>query len=252
MRRWRCPPQPRVDPAGGRAARAIPDKAVVRGFCFPRRFGCGASSARLLPRVRGPADLRSDRRSGPRPRSSRVRRVQPRPLQRLPGRAGRYQSVRLTYEHILTADGDRVDYVLPRSESVRYTVPWKIAVKISTNTLPSRQFYSPSHRLRIGRPVAVGRRRGAGGRLCRPPSPARSGCRSSRQRGEVSTSLFTLLAQRSAAFASCSSRACHRGRTSRALRRTKRRCALSSTDRAACGVKRWGRCARLPSRSLPG
>ena len=38
------------------------------------------------------------------------------------------QAVRLTYEHLVTATGERVDYVLPRSESVEYAVPWKIAV----------------------------------------------------------------------------------------------------------------------------
>ena len=38
-----------------------------------------------------------------------------------PVEANGTQKVRLTYEHLLTADGDRVDYVLPRSESIGYS-----------------------------------------------------------------------------------------------------------------------------------
>ncbi len=60
--------------------------------------------------------------------------------------AGGSQKVRLTYEHLLEADGDRVDYVLPRSQSVLYDVPWKVSVKIqSARTLAA--VYSPSHPL---------------------------------------------------------------------------------------------------------
>ena len=138
----------------------VPDGAVVRGFAFQ---GHGAEpSARLLPRDEGAGDLRSHRRPGPRPGPAGVRRVQPGPIQRLPGRAGGTQAVRLTYEHLLPANGDRVDYVLPRSESVEYTVPWKIAVKITSAT-PIAAIYSPSHRLRTARPEAE---RG-GRRACR-------------------------------------------------------------------------------------
>ena len=60
------------------------------------------------------------------------------------------QKVRLVYEHLLTADGDRVDYLLPRTESIDYRVPWKIAVKIKSKT-PTGTVYSPSHRLDLQR-----------------------------------------------------------------------------------------------------
>ncbi len=54
------------------------------------------------------------------------------------------QIVRLTYEHLLAADGDRVDYVLPRSESLGYQVPWEISLRIKSRQ-PISTVYSPSH-----------------------------------------------------------------------------------------------------------
>src|SRR5436190_7766417 len=44
------------------------------------------------------------------------------------------QRVRITYEHLLAADGDRVDYLLPRTESIDYRVPWKVSVRIKSKT----------------------------------------------------------------------------------------------------------------------
>jgi len=127
----------------------VPDGAVVRGFSFQ---GPGAEpSARLLPRdegrqtydrivaqARDPALLEF---AGYNLVRSSVFPIEP----------GGTQAVRLTYDHLLTATGDRVDYVLPRSESVEYTVPWKIAVKITSAT-PIAAIYSPSHPLRTKRP----------------------------------------------------------------------------------------------------
>lgn len=127
----------------------VPDGAVVRGFSFE---GHNAEpTARLLPRdearatydrivaqARDPALLEF---AGFNLVRSSVFPVEP----------GGVQAVRLTYEHLLTADGDRIDYVLPRSESVEYTVPWKIAVKI-TSASPIAAIYSPSHPIRTVRP----------------------------------------------------------------------------------------------------
>ncbi len=56
------------------------------------------------------------------------------------------QKVRIIYEHLLTAEGDRVDYVLPRSGSVVYDTPWKINVDIKSKR-PITTVYSPSHQL---------------------------------------------------------------------------------------------------------
>ena len=159
---------------------------MVRGFSFQ---GPGAEpSARLLPRdegretydrivaqARDPALLEF---AGFNLVRSSVFPVEP----------GGTQAVRLTYEHLLTANGDRVDYVLPRSESVEYNVPWKIAVKITSAT-PIAAVYSPSHRLRTARPEAD-----RGGRRARAEAPATEPgpFRLSflRERGDVSASLF--------------------------------------------------------------
>src|SRR5439155_10718314 len=126
----------------------VPDGAVVRGFSFQ---GAGAEpSARLLPRdegretydrivaqARDPALLEF---AGFNLVRSSVFPVEP----------GGTQAVRLTYEHILPATGDRVDYALPRSESVEYAVRWTIRVHVAAK-VPIATVYSPSHRIRADR-----------------------------------------------------------------------------------------------------
>lgn len=67
-----------------------------------------------------------------------------------PVEANGTQKVRLTYEQLLTADGDRVDYELPRSESLQYNIPWNISVKLSAKQSVST-IYSPSHLLSVSR-----------------------------------------------------------------------------------------------------
>ena len=58
------------------------------------------------------------------------------------------QRVRLTYENILPAVGQRVDYVLPRSESVEYNAPWRISINVSSKS-PISTLYSPSHEIEV-------------------------------------------------------------------------------------------------------
>ena len=60
------------------------------------------------------------------------------------------QKVRLTYEHILAADGDRIDYELPRTESLAYVVPWDVTVHIRSHR-PISTLYSPSHKIETAR-----------------------------------------------------------------------------------------------------
>ncbi|MBW2704320.1 MAG: VWA domain-containing protein [Deltaproteobacteria bacterium] len=57
------------------------------------------------------------------------------------------QKIRITYEHLLSADGNRIDYVLPRSESLDFSVPWTIAVEIKSKRRISTA-YSPSHEIK--------------------------------------------------------------------------------------------------------
>ena len=52
-----------------------------------------------------------------------------------PVEANGTQKVRLTYEHVCPADGQRIDYVLPRSESLDYKVPWEIRVTVKSKRL---------------------------------------------------------------------------------------------------------------------
>lgn len=138
---------------GGRRQEAvlimpIPDGGVVRTFAFE-----GSSSeptARLLPKdearktydrivaqTRDPAILEF---AGYNLIRSSVFPVEP----------NGQQKVRLTYEQLLLADGERVDYLLPRSESVDYRVPWKINVRIKSKR-PISTVYSPTHQLQTTR-----------------------------------------------------------------------------------------------------
>jgi len=56
------------------------------------------------------------------------------------------QKIRLTYEHLLETDSNRIDYILPRSESLEYSVPWKITANIKSKRGVSN-VYSPSHKI---------------------------------------------------------------------------------------------------------
>ena len=64
--------------------------------------------------------------------------------------AGGKQKVLLTYEHVLERDGLRVDYVLPRSESLGVHVPWMIEVDVRVKGEISTT-YSPSHPIHVVR-----------------------------------------------------------------------------------------------------
>lgn len=122
----------------------VPDKAVLRGFTFQ---GSGAEpTVELLARnearriydsivaqTRDPALLEFI--------GYNLIRSSVFPVE---ARAG--QKVRLVYEHVLAVDGDRIDYMLPRTESVDYRVPWRVTVQIQAKQ-PIGTIYSPSHAL---------------------------------------------------------------------------------------------------------
>jgi len=63
---------------------------------------------------------------------------------------GQTQIVRLVYENLLSAGGDRVDYVIPRTESLDYKVPWNITVTIASKR-PISTVYSPTHEINTER-----------------------------------------------------------------------------------------------------
>jgi Ca-activated chloride channel family protein len=60
------------------------------------------------------------------------------------------QRVRLVYEHLLEQDGARLDYVLPRSESLDGQAPWSIEVAVRGQRRVAT-VYSPSHALAVQR-----------------------------------------------------------------------------------------------------
>jgi Ca-activated chloride channel family protein len=65
--------------------------------------------------------------------------------------AGATQSVRITFEQVLKPDGQRLDYVLPRSESGDdFAFPWTITASIKADR-PIASVYSPGHALNTDR-----------------------------------------------------------------------------------------------------
>ncbi len=60
------------------------------------------------------------------------------------------QKVRVIYEQLLPVDGTRIDYTLPRSETLEYKTPWNIRVEVKSAE-PIASFYSPSHQMAIQR-----------------------------------------------------------------------------------------------------
>jgi Ca-activated chloride channel family protein len=126
----------------------VPDKAVVRGFAYDGPGG--QITAEVLPREEAKRIYRQ-----------LVAKIRDPALVEFigynlirssvfPVEAHSKQKVRLTYEHLLESDGNRVDYVLPRTESLAYSVPWEIKTNISTKR-PISTAYSPSHTLGIKR-----------------------------------------------------------------------------------------------------
>jgi Ca-activated chloride channel homolog len=63
---------------------------------------------------------------------------------------GGTQRIRIVYEHVLVADGARVDYVLPRTDALTYAMPWKISARIRTKQAIAA-VYSPSHPISVTR-----------------------------------------------------------------------------------------------------
>ena len=120
----------------------VPESAVVSAFDF--EGSASESTARVLPRdearrlydaivanVRDPALLEF---AGYNLVRSSV----------FPIAAGGTQRLKLKYEHLLSAQGNRVDYALPRSESLDRHAPWRFVVDVQSKS-PISTVYSPSH-----------------------------------------------------------------------------------------------------------
>lgn len=59
---------------------------------------------------------------------------------------GATQKLRITYEQVLTLSGNRLDWILPRTESLAGNVPWSLTATIR-GTEPIASVFSPSHEL---------------------------------------------------------------------------------------------------------
>ena len=79
------------------------------------------------------------------------------------------QRVQITWEQLLTAEGNRIDYVLPRSEALDYRVPWTFTVKANSSGPGIASLYSPSHELKQKRHDA--KHITASGATCSDPGP---------------------------------------------------------------------------------
>jgi len=61
------------------------------------------------------------------------------------------QKVRVTYEQLLPADGSRLDYLLPRSQSLECRAPWEVKLRFRMAT-PIATIYSPTHEVVVKQP----------------------------------------------------------------------------------------------------
>lgn len=126
----------------------VPDGAVVRGFSYDG--AATTPTASILPRdaARRLYDSIVARAKDPALLEFASFRMIKSSL--FPVEAGQAQRVQVTYEHLVPLSGNRLEYVLPRTESVAYHVPWKIDVSVeSAHDLAT--VYSPSHPIRSTR-----------------------------------------------------------------------------------------------------
>ena len=125
----------------------VPEGAVLRGFDFVG--SAKEPTAKLLPKGEATAIYRSivSKLRDPALLEFAGYNLVRSSVFPVPARGA--QRVRLIYENILKADGNRVDYVLPRSESFEATAtPWKISVSV-VSKYPISAVYSPSHQIAI-------------------------------------------------------------------------------------------------------
>jgi len=163
----------------------VPDGAVVRGFAYDGPSG--QITAQVLPRD-----------EAKRIYENLVARIRDPALVEFIGynlirssvfpiEAHGRQKVRLTYEHLLDVDGCRVDYVLPRTESLQYAVPWNVTAKIKAKQ-PISTVYSASHKLEMERISEREIRVKVTDKANREPGPFRLSCLL--QENGVTASLF--------------------------------------------------------------
>jgi len=125
----------------------VPEGAVVRSFTFE-----GSSkepTAKLLPKAEAQSIYRSIVAKLCDPALLEFASYSVIRSSVFPISAGGKQRVRITYEHVVKADGNRIDYVLPRSESFEASaIPWTISLRITASS-PISGVYSPTHQVTV-------------------------------------------------------------------------------------------------------
>jgi Ca-activated chloride channel homolog len=125
----------------------VPEGAVVRSFNF--EGSAKEPTAKLLPKAEAQSIYRSIVAKLRDPALLEFSGYSVIRSSVFPVPAGGKQRVRITYEHVLKADGNRIDYVLPRSESFEASAtPWSISMRISASS-PISGVYSPSHQVTV-------------------------------------------------------------------------------------------------------
>ena len=126
----------------------VPDGAIVRGFTF--KGSAKEPTAELLPADDARRIYDSIVASLKDPALLQFVGFNLIRSSVFPVEAHSAQQVRLTYESLLERDGERVDFVLPRSESLDYKLPWTVTVEIRSKA-PISTVYSPTHLLTTDR-----------------------------------------------------------------------------------------------------
>jgi Ca-activated chloride channel family protein len=125
----------------------VPEGAVVRSFTFE-----GSSkepTAKLLPKAEAQSIYRSIVAKLRDPALLEFAGYSVIRSSVFPISGGGKQRVRITYEQVLKADGNRIDYVLPRSESFEASaIPWAISLRITASS-PISGVYSPSRQVTV-------------------------------------------------------------------------------------------------------
>lgn len=141
---------PAADAREARLLIPVPDGAVVKDLAL-EGAPSGASSAQLLELSKAKAIYDDIVRRAKDPALLEFVDLSVIRSSVFPIPAHGTQTLRVVYETLLERDGNRIDYVLPRSESVQYSIPWEISVRIE-NAGGIATVYSPSHFVDTVRP----------------------------------------------------------------------------------------------------
>lgn len=122
----------------------VPEGAVVHSFLFE---GGGAEpSARLLPRDEARRIYREIVQRTLDPALLEFAGANLVQTSVFPVPAHGTQRLRLTYEHLQEVNGNRYDYLLPRSEALDSRIPWRVNVRVTAKA-PIASVYSPTHEI---------------------------------------------------------------------------------------------------------